>query len=62
MDNNFHLSNKKALYYNMKVDYESIGVDPFEVLPLTFHIKEGLSDKEFSIFQEVFKQEDNPYF
>lgn len=25
MENNFHLSNKKALYYNMKIYYESIG-------------------------------------
>lgn len=25
MENNFHLSNKKALYYNMKIYYESTG-------------------------------------
>lgn len=25
MENNFHLSNKKAIYYNMKIYYESIG-------------------------------------
>ena len=25
MDNNYHLSNKKALFYNMKVYYEAIG-------------------------------------
>jgi tubulin--tyrosine ligase len=25
MENNFHLSNKKAIYYNMKIFYESIG-------------------------------------
>jgi hypothetical protein len=25
MENNFHLSNKKALYYNMKIYYESVG-------------------------------------
>jgi len=24
-ENNFHLSNKKAIYYNMKIYYESIG-------------------------------------
>jgi hypothetical protein len=47
MENNYHLSNKKALYYNMKIYYESIGQDWFNVLPLTFHIKEGPSDKEF---------------
>ena len=25
MENNFHLSNKKAIYYNMKIYYEAIG-------------------------------------
>ena len=59
MENNFHLSNKKAIYYNMKVYYESIGQEWFKVLPLTFHIKEGVNDKEFSKFVEIFKGNDN---
>lgn len=29
MENNFHLSNKKAIFYNMKVYYEAIGVEYF---------------------------------
>ena len=62
MENNFHLSNKKALFYNMKVYYESLGQDPFGKLPLSFHSKEGLADKEYARFCEVAKQEDNPYF
>jgi len=28
----------------MKLYYEAIGLDPFDVLPLTFHIKNGLED------------------
>ena len=59
MENNFHLSNKKAIYYNMKIYYEAIGQDWWRVLPLTFHIKEGPNDKEFLKFQEVFKGNDN---
>lgn len=55
IENNFHLSNKKALFYNMKIYYDSIGQDCFGVLPLTFHIKEGPHDKEFVRFQELFK-------
>ena len=55
MENNFHLSNKKALYYNMKIYYESVGQDWCSVLPLTFHIKEGPNDKEFLRFVELFK-------
>jgi hypothetical protein len=44
MDCNYHLSNKKAIFYNMKVYYEALGKDYFKHLPLTFHIKEGLND------------------
>ena len=59
MENNYHLSNKKALYYNMKIYYESSGQDWCSVLPLTFHIKEGPSDKEFQKFTEMFKDLDS---
>jgi hypothetical protein len=47
IEDNFHLSNKKALLINMKHYYEAIGEDPFNALPVTFHIKEGLDDPEF---------------
>ncbi len=30
--------------------YESMGEDPFKVLPLTFHTKKGLKDLEFTKF------------
>jgi hypothetical protein len=43
-ENNYHLSNKKAIYYNMKVYYEAIGKEYHSNLPITFHIKEGLND------------------
>ena len=44
LENNFHLSNKCALFYNMKRYYEAINKDPFDVIPLTFHVKIGLDD------------------
>jgi tubulin monoglycylase TTLL3/8 len=44
MEVNYHLSNKYALFYNMQKYYTSKGRDPFEVLPLTFHIKKGIDD------------------
>ena len=53
-ENNFHLSNKKAIYYNMKVYYEAINQNTFDVLPLTYHIKDGLADREFSKFEETY--------
>jgi tubulin---tyrosine ligase len=44
IDMNFHLSNKKALFINMKRYYECIGEDPFDTLPLTFHCEKGMED------------------
>ncbi len=54
MEANYHLSNKYALFYNMTKYYRSIGRDPFEVLPLTFHIKSGTKDKVFYQFRDEF--------
>lgn len=51
MENNYHLSNKKAIFYNMKVYYEAIGKEYYNHLPLTFHIKEGLNDPQFLKFE-----------
>lgn len=35
---NWNLSNKKALFYNMKGYYAATSQNPFEFIPLTFHI------------------------
>lgn len=56
LEGNYHLSNKKALFYNMKAFCESKGEDVFEYLPQTFHIKDGLLDKEFIKFEKCYKQ------
>ena len=55
---NTHLSNKKALYYNLHAYYTALGRDPFETMPLTFHIRKGLVDEEYFRFVEVFNKED----
>lgn len=39
IEDNYHLCNKKALFVNMKNYYEALGEDPFDSLPVTFHIK-----------------------
>jgi hypothetical protein len=54
VENNYHLSNKKALFANMKLYYEAMRQDPFDVLPLTFHIKNGVDDPEFKDFKRTF--------
>jgi len=51
-----HLSNKKTLYYNMKMYYESLGEDPFDHIPLTYHIKDGVDSEEFEKFSEEYNR------
>lgn len=54
IEDNYHLSNKKALFINMKNYYEAVGEDPFLSLPVTFHVKEGLNDPEFTRFKQFY--------
>ena len=54
MEGNLELSNKKSLFSNLKSYYDMIGEDPFNTLPLTFMVKEGLNDPAFSEFGEYF--------
>ena len=58
LEDNFHLSNKKALFLNMKNYYEATGKDVFTALPVTFHIKEGLDDIEFFRFKNYYEKAD----
>ena len=51
IEDNYHLSNKKALFLNMRFYYEAIGQNPFDALPETFHVKSGLDDPEFARFK-----------
>ena len=53
MENNYHLSNKYALFYNMRKYYKALGRDPFDVLPVTFHVKGGTNDAEYLKFLEM---------
>jgi len=54
IEGNAHLGNKKALFYNMKAYYEAIAKNPFEAIPLTFHLSQGLNDIQFNEFVEEF--------
>lgn len=38
LEDNWHLSNKKALFYNMREYYEAIKLDYTNYMPVTFHI------------------------
>jgi hypothetical protein len=47
------VGHKKQLFKNLKVYLESQNKDPFEVVPLTFHI-EDLNSAEFINFKKHF--------
>ena len=38
----------------MRKYYESIGEDPFKVLPVTFHTTQGIDDVEFRKFSNYY--------
>lgn len=38
----------------MKSYYEAVGEDPFLSLPVTFHVKAGLNDPEFTRFKQFY--------
>ena len=57
LDDNYHLSNKKALFLNISTYYQAMGINPFEVaIPLTFNVKHpNASDSEFLKFTRAYK-------
>lgn len=59
LENNWNLSNKKALFYNLRNFYTTIKQNPFDNIPLTFHIKDGTNDPEYTRFLEHFKQKED---
>ena len=40
----------------MKTYYECLGENPFDFIPLTFHIQEGSSDPQFEVFLKQFEE------
>jgi tubulin--tyrosine ligase len=48
-----NLTTKKALFLNMCSYYDSVGKNPFEALPLTFHLINGVKDQQYEKFQLV---------
>lgn len=58
LENNWNLSNKKALFYNMRSFYTAMKQNPFDNIPLTFHIKDGMDDPEYARFLEHFKSQE----
>ena len=55
IEDNFHLNNKKALFLNMRNYYNAIEKNPFDTLPVTFHIRNGLKDPEYNRFKKFYE-------
>ena len=56
LEANFQLTNKCTLFYNMRRYYLASERDPYQVLPLTYHVKSGTSDPEFTKFVQYFQE------
>ncbi|CAD8209305.1 unnamed protein product [Paramecium pentaurelia] len=56
MEDNWHLGNKKALFYNMRHYFQIIKEDYNKLLPVTFHVQKGLSDIEYSRFLDYYNK------
>lgn len=55
IDQNKHLTNKKGIFINMKKYYYRKGSDPFNVLPLTYLVKNA-QDDDFKRFEMYYTQ------
>ena len=58
MEFNWNLSNKKALFYNLKAYYTAVKQDPFQFIPLTFHIHNS-EGQEWNNFENAFLQKES---
>lgn len=56
ISNNNCICNKKEMFKNMKAYYDSIGLDVFDKVPLTFHIEFGPNDPQFLTFSNTFAE------
>lgn len=43
----------------MKIYYEAMNKDVFNAVPVTFHVKEGLEDPEFTRFKQYYYKEED---
>ena len=58
LEANFQLTNKCTLFYNMRRYYLASERDPYQVLPLTYHVKSGTGDPEFTKFVNYYQEQD----
>jgi hypothetical protein len=52
LKHNYVIGNKKALLKTMCLYYQQLGLNPFDRIPLTFHVVETMEDPQFLAFQK----------
>ena len=50
LEYNYFIGNKKAMFYNLKQYYDLQKKNVFDIIPLTFHIKSGVTDPQYDLF------------
>ena len=55
LEGNSELASKKKLFINMVAYYKSINKDPFDYIPLNFHLVAGVSDANYPLFLQKFR-------
>jgi len=56
LEGNYYLGYKKTMYKCLLLYYSILGKDISEIVPLTFHIKNGKSDTDYHNFKTIFEQ------
>ncbi|CAD8123980.1 unnamed protein product [Paramecium sonneborni] len=56
MQDNWHLGNKKALFYNMRNYMKIIKEEYTKYIPRTFHIQQGITDPEYIKFIDYYNK------
>ncbi|OMJ75087.1 hypothetical protein SteCoe_25864 [Stentor coeruleus] len=56
LPNNSCICNKKGMFKNLKAYYDTVGLNIFSKVPLTFHIETGTSDLQFQTFTQQFTE------
>jgi hypothetical protein len=59
LEGNYYLGHKKYMYKSLLLYYSLIGKDISQVIPLTFHIKNGKQDPEYRKFVETYNNTKN---
>lgn len=56
MEHNYHLATKKLMFHNLNAYYKARGKEIWDVVPETYHIEHGATDKNFAEFEKRFQE------